>query len=228
MDTTFYVLTLTSGISWTIVYLAIIYRSFKDRTCGMPFFALALNLSWEFIFSFLRGGPLSLQVAINITWFLFDVVILYAHLKYGRQEFPATADARWFLPWTVLAITVGVVTQYFAALEFPGLFGPTYPAFVINLVMSILFIGMLVRRNSVAGQSMGIALFKWLGTAAPTILFYRHTGSNLVLTLGIFVFLFDLIYAGLLYQKFHDLGIHPFTRRLLVSETRLGAETPGG
>jgi hypothetical protein len=212
MSTSFYVLTLTSGISWTIVYLAIIVRSFKDRTCGMPFFALALNLGWEFIYSFLLGGPRSLQMVINVTWFFFDVAILYAWLKYGRDEFPKTVDRRWFLPWTALAITTGVVTQYFAGLEFPGLFGPTYSAFVINLVMSILFVAMLARRDSVAGQSMGIALFKWIGTAAPTTQFYLHTGSNLVLVLGLFVFLFDVIYLVMLYQKFRELGLNPFTR----------------
>jgi len=37
-------------------------------------------------------------------------------------------------------------------------------------------------------------------------------GSDLVLALGVFVFVFDLIYIGMLYQKFRDLGLHPFTR----------------
>ena len=64
METLITVLTLTSGISWTIVYLTIIYRGFKDKTCGMPFFALALNIAWEFIFSFLFGGGFSLQLVI--------------------------------------------------------------------------------------------------------------------------------------------------------------------
>ena len=212
MDPLFYVLTLISGVSWTIVYLAAIYRGFKDRTYAMPFFALALNLSWEFLFSFPFGGGWSLQKVINVTWFFFDVVILYTYFRYGRKEFPASIDQKWFLPWSWLAIAVGLVTQYFAALEFEGLFGPTYPAFVINLVMSILFIHMLARRDSVEGQSMGIAIFKWLGTAAPTILFYVNTGSYLVLALGICVFIFDLIYIVMLYQKFRNLGLHPFTR----------------
>jgi len=140
MDTLFYVLTSISGISWTIVYLAVIYRGFKDRTYGIPFFALALNIAWEFLFSFLFGGQWSLQKVINVTWFFFDVVILYTYFRYGRKEFPKTIDQKWFVPWSWLAIAVGLATQYFAALEFPGLFGPTYPAFVINLVMSILFI----------------------------------------------------------------------------------------
>ena len=71
---------------------------------------------------------------------------------------------------------------------------------------------MLVRRNSVAGQSMGIAVFKWIGTVAPTILFYHISGSNLVLALGVCIFVFDLIYIAMLYQKFRELGLQPFTR----------------
>ena len=35
-----------SGIAWTITYVALVYRGFKDRTYGMPLAALALNISW--------------------------------------------------------------------------------------------------------------------------------------------------------------------------------------
>jgi hypothetical protein len=55
-----------------------------------------------------------------------------------------------------------------------------YSAFAQNLMMSTLFITMLVRRNNVQGQAMYIAIFKWLGTLAPTIQFYGQTGSHLV------------------------------------------------
>lgn len=216
MDTLYYGLTLTSGISWTLVYLVIIYRGFRDKTYGMPFFALALNLAWEFLYSFVLGGSLSLQLVINILWFIFDLIILYTYFRYGRKEFPESVDQKWFVPWSLLAIVVGMVTQYAAALEFPGLPGSMYSAFTINLVMSILFIGMLVRREGAEGQSMAVAVFKWLGTAAPTILFYLTTGSVLVLALGVLTFVFDLIYIGMLYQKLRSLGLNPVTRQPLL------------
>ena len=78
---------------------------------------------------------------------------------------------------------------------------------------SVLFIHMLIRRDGVEGQSMGIALFKWLGTAATTTLLYLDTGSDLVLALGASTFVFDLIYGGMLYRTFGELGVQPFTRR---------------
>jgi hypothetical protein len=81
-------------------------------------------------------------------------------------------------------------------------------------MMSVLFIAMLVRRNNVEGQSMYIAIFKWLGTLAPTVQFYGQTGSHLVLALGIGCFVYDVIYMGMLYLKFRDLRLSPFTRQL--------------
>jgi len=84
-------------------------------------------------------------------------------------------------------------------------------------MMSVLFIAMLVRRNNVEGQSMYIALFKWLGTLAPTIPVLRvaQTGSHLVLALGIVCFVYDVIYIGMLYLKFRELKVNPFTRQLV-------------
>lgn len=81
--------------------------------------------------------------------------------------------------------------------------GARYSAFLQNLLMSVLFINMLVQRKSSEGQSMLIAVGKWLGTLAPTILFgLLGTGgvkpSSLILALGIFCSIFDLIYIWLL------------------------------
>jgi hypothetical protein len=34
-----------SGLAWTVVYLFLIRAGFKDKTYGMPLFALALNIA---------------------------------------------------------------------------------------------------------------------------------------------------------------------------------------
>jgi hypothetical protein len=206
------VLTLISGISWTVVYLGIINRGFRDKTYGMPLFALAFNIGWEFIFGFLVGEGYSLQRIVNAVWFVFDVVIVVTYFRYGRREFPPTVQ-RWFIPWSVVAFVVAFVILYFANLEFPDFWGARYSAFVQNLMMSILFIGMLVGRNDIRGQSMYIAIFKWLGTLAPTIQVYAQTGSDLILVLGIAIFVYDVTYIVMLYRKFVEQRLNPFTRR---------------
>jgi len=203
---------LISGISWTIVYIAIINRGFKDKTYGMPLFALAFNITWEFIFGFLVGEGFSLQKVVNSIWFLLDAVIVYTYFKYGRREFPKTVD-RFFVLWSLMAFGIAFITIYFTHFEFEDFWGARYSAFAQNLMMSVLFIGMLVRRNNVEGQSMYIAIFKWLGTLAPTIQMFVQTGSTLILILGIGCFLYDVIYIGMLYQKFIELKLNPFTRQ---------------
>lgn len=208
------VLTLISGISWTLVYIDLIRRGFKDKTYGMPLFALAFNIAWEFIFGFLVGVDVSLQRIVNAVWFLFDAVIVYTYFKYGRKEFPKTVE-KFFVPWSLAAFGIAFLTLYFTHLEFEGFSGARYSAFAQNLMMSVLFIGMLVRRNNVDGQSIYIAIFKWLGTLAPTIQVYLQTGSTLILVLGVGVFLYDVIYIGMLYQKFAELKLNPFTRKPL-------------
>src|SRR3954471_11877241 len=95
------ILTLISGISWSLVYIELIRRGFKDKTYGMPLFALTFNLSWEFLFSlvFRNNGDVTLQTIINFIWGCFDIVIAYTYFRYGRQDFSEHADAKWFVPW---------------------------------------------------------------------------------------------------------------------------------
>ena len=45
-----------SGICWTIVYIELIRNGFKDKACGMPLFALGLNIVWEFLYSIYNYG----------------------------------------------------------------------------------------------------------------------------------------------------------------------------
>lgn len=205
-------LILTSGISWTIVYIELIRRGFQDKTYGMPLFVLALNIAWEFMFAFWVFDEMNIQRVVNIVWFLFDMVIVFTYFRFGRREFPK-ASQRFFIPWSLVAFAVGFLVIYFTHYEFDEFWGARYSAFAQNLLMSVLFIDMLVRRDDVRGQSMYIAIFKWLGTLAPTIQHYLQTGSNLILILGIGCFIYDVIYIWMLHQKFVELKLNPFTLR---------------
>jgi len=181
-----------SGLSWTIVYLDSIRLGFRDRTYAMPFWALALNATWE-----------SLQIVINAVWFILDVGIFYTYFRFGRKYFPEILQAHWFYVWSFLGLLTAFLIQYFFVTEFGLLPGGAYAAFLQNLLMSILFINMLVQRRSREGQSLIIGISKWLGTLAPTILFgFLGSGtfgpSPLVLVLGIFCSIFDLIYIWML------------------------------
>ncbi|MCU7549887.1 hypothetical protein OCK74_12215 [Chitinophagaceae bacterium LB-8] len=195
------VLTLVSGISWTLVYLLIIYRSYRDKTYGMPFWALAFNFSWELIFSFvLATPPIGLQETINRVWLVFDVFILVTYFMYGKKEWPSYLSPKLFYPYSLLVLLTGYFFVYLISVELDHSQG-MYAAFIQNLMMSWLFIAMLNRRKSLEGQSVGIALLKMIGTLAPTIIYGLK--SNFVLFLGIGCFVADLVYLILLMRIRH-------------------------
>jgi hypothetical protein len=200
-----------SGVFWTIVYLLIIKLGFKDKTYGMPQTALCANLSWELIFSLIHPHDVP-QIYINITWLSFDLVILYQTIRFGKPYFKRNLPAKLFYPTLFLTLILSFCAVLFITYEFKDWQGK-YAAFGQNLMMSVLFVSMLLKRNNVRGQSMYIALFKMLGTLLPSILFFMHFPSSYLLTfLYIAIFTFDFIYVVMLYAKHKELRINPWKR----------------
>jgi hypothetical protein len=196
------ILTLISGLCWTLVYIEGIRLGVKDRSYAIPFYALALNLSWELLYTYFGfRTKIDLQTIINAVWFLFDVGILYTYFSYGKKYFPANL-ARWFLPWSILGLFIAFAVEYAFVMEFGTSAGGTYAAFLQNLLMSVLFISMLVRRGSTEAQNLTIAVSKWLGTLAPTIAFGMiGTLKPFIIIVGMLCSAFDLIYIWMVSRK---------------------------
>jgi hypothetical protein len=189
------------GVCWTIAYLVMIRKGFAEKTYCMPAIAMFFNISWEFIFAFIMpfvyGIDIGVQLPINIIWFLCDALILGTYILYGRKYFPKSIDGKWFVPSIVLGLTVAFLFVLLMSREFSDYIG-MYAAFTQNLMMSVLFIDMLIKRGSVEGQSMAIAVSKWIGTLAITVFFYLRFENTFILYLGVACTVFDLIYIKLL------------------------------
>lgn len=195
-------LLILSGICWTAVYMELIRRGFKEKTYGMPLFALALNVTWEGLYTFkdLTALTIPVQGWVNLVWVLLDIAIVTTYFRFGRKEFGKFGHLQnYFIPWSILIFAMSFILQCSFLFEF-GDNAPKYSAFLQNLIMSILFICMLVARKSTLGQNQIIAVCKWLGTLAPTILIGVMGGNQLVLVLGIFCCVFDMIYIYALRQ----------------------------
>lgn len=200
-----------SGVLWTLVYILIVRVGFRDKTYGMPIAALGANISWEFIFSFIYHHEPP-QNYVNVVWFAFDLAIVYQVVRFGKAVFGRDFPSRLFYPAFSLALMVSFFAILSVTVEFQDWDGK-YAAFGQNLMMSVLFIAMLLRRGDASGQSVYIALFKMLGTLLPSILFYLRFPSSVLLNfLYVSIFIFDLIYLVMLYAKHRELGIDPWKR----------------
>lgn len=195
-------LTLLSGICWCIVYEECIRLALKDKTYAMPFWALALNITWEGIYTYhdLQAGA-DVQGIVNVLWFCLDVVILALYFKYGRKHHEAGSHVSFYL-WSILGIAAMFFVQLAYVKEFglEGHLSAQYSAFAQNLIMSIAFIHMFVKRGNTKGQSMLLAIAKWIGTLAPTITMGIMSTNHVVLACGLLCTIYDLIYIVLLYR----------------------------
>lgn len=193
-------LTAVSGICWTLVYVDLIRLGFKDRTCGMPLFALGLNIAWEVLYSidglFIHRAFIPVQSAANVAWALGDCVILTTWFRFGKQLLPEKAQ-HYFIPYTILTLASCAAMQLAFYIRFFDdiIAASQYSAFAQNAAMSILFLSMLFRRKDTKGQSMLIAVCKCIGTLAPTILGGFVENMNwYIICMGAVSFVFDISY----------------------------------
>jgi hypothetical protein len=195
---------LIGGMFWILTYIFIISKGYKDKTYGMPLFALCANISWEFIFSFLlpHSPP---QLYINYLWFGLDVIIVLQFFKYYKNEFSNTSSLEIYVVFLfALASAFGIILT--GGLYLGDIVG-VYAAFGQNLLMSVLFVLMFFKRgNTLRGQSIFIAVFKMLGTALTSLHFYMFepvSQSSIVLPiLFIFIFFFDLLYTVMIVRQY--------------------------
>jgi hypothetical protein len=202
------IILLAGGIFWILTYIFIISKGYKDKTYGMPLFALCANISWEFIFSFVlpHSPP---QLYINYLWFGLDVVIVFQFFKYHKKEFPNVQLLKLY------AVFVVALSSAFSIILLGGaLLGDddgVYAAFGQNLLMSVLFVVMFFKRgNTLRGQSIFIAIFKMLGTALTSIHFYLFEpvsqNSFVLLVLFVSIFFFDLLYTVMIIRQYKKNG----------------------
>ncbi len=192
-------LTILSGVAWTIVYIWSIRVGFRDKSYAMPLVALALNISWETIYAVHSLSSVSAQTFVNFAWALLDLVIVLTYFRFGRSELPKFVIQPIFIVWSLVVFGSAYAIQALFIGQFGWTDAARYSAFLQNVLMSGLFIALLVARRSVRGQSMIIAVAKWIGTLAPTILIGVLGNLPFITGLGILCSVFDLIYIGLLW-----------------------------
>jgi hypothetical protein len=190
------------NLSWIAVYALAIYVSHRDKVVAIPLPALALNLAWDINVLFILKAPLVQKIGIVI-YLLLQAVILWQTLQYGGKSI----GRAWAL---IVGCSVAFAVAFIAvlAIELNDIVGWEI-GFTDNAICSMAFIWMFYSRKNLAGQSLWIGIFKWLGTGAVSLsaFFYPWNGyedSLLLPLLYVTIFVLDAAYVGLVWQRQHQ------------------------
>lgn len=137
------------------------------------------------------------------TYLFLDLALVALYSAYGNEPTTRFWDGRvgrlptaWFVVRGALILTLGAAMLH----GFNWVYGIetsfVYSAFVMNFAMSVMFIVLYAHRGSSLGQSLVVAIGKFFGAGASTLV----TGAThpMVLAMGACTAIFDLIYIWLL------------------------------
>ncbi|WP_268913599.1 hypothetical protein [Lentilactobacillus sp. SPB1-3] len=129
-----------------------------------------------------------------------DIVIVITYFEYGRQFFPEKAK-RYFISFSILTFLSCLAIQLAFYFSFAPIAAAKYSAYLQNAAMSILFVNMLFMRPNTRGQSITVAVAKWLGTLPPTLLMGVVQSTNYyIIICDVICSIFDLIYIYFIAQ----------------------------
>ena len=205
-----------SALTWTGVYLIIIWRLHKDHAPSMPWVCLCMNFSWEFQFSFMVPYPEPVTRWGIYLWVAFDFIMFVLDLRYAKmfyaKRFPGYDWSYYFVKLCTFAIIF--VSILLMNPQWPNLpDSPMFAAYLMNAIMSMVF------------------CIHIIGTLAPTALGTYWTifrGNEIewfVYCLGFICAVFDFMYIYLLVKRFARFGINAFTRKPLKGKEELAART---
>lgn len=93
---------------------------------------------------------------------------------------------------------------------------PVTTAFAQNFMMSALFIGLLIRRSDMSGQTIYIGVLKGIGTLLIAVLIYFvykiHRDLSIMSFLYLGILFLDIAYILLLFFQIRRQGYSPWRR----------------
>jgi hypothetical protein len=194
---------IVGDLLWLVAYIFIIRQGFKDRTYGVPMLCIALNFTWEFIYAVKFPFPVTIIELLRWAWLITDVVIVYQLFRYGRNSQNIPLIKEYFYPICIAMFASTYIGQMTFHYTFRDKWGAE-DAYMINLVMSLLFVFLYFGRPRLQGLSRGAAWAKMLGTGILSIgscfMIKNWLASSFMVYLYATIFVLDVIYTALLYR----------------------------
>ncbi len=156
-------------VLWTIAYGILIKLAYQHQVTTLPILAICLNFTWELMAVFVLPNPSLAWTVLEWSWVVLDLGLVILLWRNGARNLSVAALRPYFHPLLLALLVLCFVGQLTFVLTFGDLLG-FIDAFIINLVMSALFISMFFQRGPrYPGLSYGAAWLKMIGTGCTSI-----------------------------------------------------------
>lgn len=159
---------------WLVLYVLAIVAGFRERSYVVPLVAIAANFSWELIAAVYRVAPVRLWHIGDVLWLGLDAGIVWTLLRYGRAQQPIPEIRRGFYAVVAGTFVFALVAQLALEQALSDDWG-FLDAYMISVMMSVLFYFLYFARRVSSGISYAIAWCKLLGnglTSAGFVFLY--------------------------------------------------------
>jgi hypothetical protein len=187
-------------LGWVFTYLIVIRNIIRHRFVEVPVVAVCANFAWEFLWSFVFLTDMGLLYVWGYRiWFFLDCFIVFGLFRYGMKQYALKAFARHHF-WIVLVTLLAwfVMLYYFILGYDVNVTGMgANSGYVLNVMMSALYIPLLMRLDSREVFSYAAAWFKGVGTLLISIFCFLHFTDGFLLAMCLVTAGLDAVYIGI-------------------------------
>ncbi len=194
------VLFAVGSFGWVIVYAIVVRDILRYKFIEIPWVAVAGNVAWEFLWSFVLDTDMGRLFSLGYqAWFFLDVFIVIGLYRYGQNQLSnpkAIPLFRSSVTFAILAWTV--VLYYFAENGYDTVTGAT-SGFLLNVMMSALYIMYFLARGDVEPFSVLAAWSKFIGSGLISVFCFLNAPENtFLLSLCVMTAILDVAYIVLM------------------------------
>lgn len=182
---------------WIVVYFIVIKNIVQKQFIEVPFITVCGNISWEFLWSWIFITDMgSLFVWGYRIWFFMDCYIVYGLFRYGYKQIDLPQLSSRARLMAVASIAGWLLLLYFYIKNYdaPISHMGAYSGFILNLLISALYITLYLRMGNRALFSLPAAWAKGLGTGLISVFCFLHFTDWFLLSMCLVNALLDAVY----------------------------------
>jgi hypothetical protein len=188
----------TGALLWIVNYIFIIRNIIKHKFVEMPASVLCANVAWEFLWSWIFVPDMGFAIGLGYKmWFVLDVYIVWNFYRFGYKQVSASVVPYYKLLFTFALAAWVLCLYFFIDQKMDNPIGAN-SAYIINILISSLYIFLYLRIEDKTLFSITTAWTKWVGTGfISAMCMLRWPENHWLLAMCAACFLMDMFYMYL-------------------------------